>query len=144
MSKQVAPETGETGRQARASLVELLFGIVLLSILLNALVNLWPTPPFPSQAWWIRLAILIGLVILALYLLVHWDDRRVGRYETRIEVLIPYVIGGSNRRVVPGGRRSYPATVLACESWQAAFERGWSRQDAKVPSPGRSCRSIWS
>ena len=133
MGKQVHPETGETGRQARAGLVELLVGAVLLSILLDALVGILPAPAPLSPAWWIEGAALIALAAILVYLLVLWDDRRIGQHETRLEVILPYVIEGRNRRVALGERRSYPVTMLACEAWQAVFKEGLPTAERSGP-----------
>ena len=124
------PKTGETGRQARTALVELLLGTVLLSVILNALVNLLPLPPFASPGWW---AVMGGIVIAGAavtYLLILWDDRRIGRHETRIEIVLPYLLTGQKARAEIGGRSSYPVTKLAGEAWRAAFPQG-------MPTAGR-------
>ncbi len=124
MTKHVHPETGETGRQARAALVELLVGTVLLSVILDALVNILPVPAFASPAWWAWLSLTIIAGGVVAYFLILRDDRRIVHPETRIEIVLPYVLTGQEARATLGGRSSYPATKLAREAWRAAFPQG--------------------
>lgn len=120
------PETGEALRQARTSLIGLLVGTVLLNIALEVLVNLLWAPAFASPAWWAWL-IGIPLAVIALaYGMIAWDDRRIGERETRIELLLPYVLSAGGRRVEIGLRRSYGVTGEAREAWQAYAGAGRS------------------
>ncbi|HHN93439.1 MAG TPA: hypothetical protein ENK17_01600 [Anaerolineae bacterium] len=132
MARHVHPETGETGRRARATLIELLAGTVLLSVILDALVNILPVPSFASPGWWACLGVIIIAGAMVAYLLVVWDDRRIGRHETRIEIVLPYVLAGQEARAKIGKRSSYPVTKLASEAWWAAFK---DRQG--LPTAGR-------
>jgi hypothetical protein len=54
---------------------------------------------------------------------IRWDDRR-RRDDTRIELLLPYVVLGRSGKVRLGRRRSYPATSDALEAWEARYGDG--------------------
>jgi len=112
-------EPGQTRREARDSLFALLVGAVALGAALEMLINLLQSPSPASLSWWICL---IGTVLAGPFL-VYWaivrDDRRIGRIETRIEFLLPYVVGERSRRVDVGVRRSYAVTTEARAAWRA-------------------------
>ena len=124
MRRPIHPETGETGRRARATLVELLLGAVLLSAALDVALSTLPSPRPWSAGWWAMLTgAVVGGAALA-YCLILWDDRRVGHHETRLEIVLPYVLTGPDRRAGIGARSSYPVMEQAGEAWRAAFPQG--------------------
>ena len=131
MDIHIHPETGETGRRARTSLVELLLGAVVLSVLLNVVSNAFQFPQLGSPGWWVMLVVVGIFVLVTAYLLVVWDDRRIGHHETRIEIVLPYIVMGKKEQATLGERRSYPVTSLASEAWRAAFPQGLPTAERK-------------
>ena len=122
-------ETGQARRQARDSLFALLVSAVALGAALEVLINLLQEPRPASLLWWVWL----GGTVLAGPLLVYWavvrDDRRIGRAETRIEFLLPYVVGKRRRRVDLGVRRSYAVTTEARAAWAPLLGPGQAAGD---------------
>jgi len=125
MFRRPRPETGRTYRRARESLFGLLVVTVLLGALLNSLVNyLSPTQLGPS----LRQASLVGQILLVLLLTgmaIRWDDRRIGQNRVSIALLLPYTVSRRKRAAI-GLRRSYSVTGEAQQAWASAFKRGLS------------------
>lgn len=114
---------GRAYRQARGSLFLLLVVIVLLGLWGGAFLSwLWlVVPELTSRIWWIGLG---GLVLIGFFLIsvsIRWDDRRISRDETRIELLLPYMIR-ANKQIRLGGRESYSITKTAQAAWQSCYQ----------------------
>lgn len=119
MRRPFDPQTGQARRAARDSLFALLVGAVLLGLLVEMVLNCMPVPTVWTAGWWIAISVAGALALAALYGLVIWDDRRIGRSETQIELLLPYVAshGPADARI--GRRRSYALTLDAETAWNA-------------------------
>jgi len=131
--------TSRVRRQARGSLFLLIVVIVLLGLWGGAFVSwLWlVVPDLTSRIWWIGLG---GLVLIGFFLIsvcIRWDDRRISRDETRIELLLPYMVQGANRQITLGGRESYSITKTAQEAWQSCYQ-----EKAPMFKQGKSFQEI--
>ena len=131
------PRTGQIRRRARDSLFALLVGAVTLSTVLEFLLSHLQTSQPRDVVWWGGLvgAVLVGIGLV--YGTAIWDDRRIGRDETRIELLLPYVVRGEGGQVELGRRRSYPATGEARAAWVAHLgqeKRGGAKQPRQSES----------
>lgn len=123
-------ERGQAQSEARDSLFALLVSVVAVGAALELLINLLQAPRPKSLLWW---ACLVGTVLagfILVYWAVIWDDRRIGRAETPIEFLLPYVVGGRSRRVDLGVRRSYAVTAEGRAAWRAHLGPGQAAGDA--------------
>ena len=118
MRRRPHPETGAARRRALDTLFELLVVTVLLGTVLNALVSHLALVPDVNWAWWVWLVVFLAAIPALLYLGIRWDDRRQWD-DTRIELLLPYVVFGGGGRVKLGRRRSYPVTNDALAAWNA-------------------------
>ena len=102
------PRTGQIRRRARDSLFALLVGAVTLSTVLEFLLSHLQTSQPRDVVWWGGLvgAVLLGIGLV--YGTAIWDDRRIGRDETRIELLLPYMVRKEGQQVELGRRGPFP------------------------------------
>lgn len=121
--QQRHPETGATQRLARDSLFGLVVLTVVLSAVLEVLINLaWAAAP-ASLGWWLGLAALLVILVGLAWGALRWDDRRMSRSTVEIEVLLPYEV--VNRRASLGVRMSYRLTQDARTLWRARYPTGY-------------------
>jgi len=118
---------GRARHQARESLFTLVVGLVSLSLWANFFASFLMTPHPAEASWWGWLlggGLLLGFSLL--WVSIWWDDRRLGRDEAKIELLLPYMVQGNKAQVTFGMRRSYTITRMAQEAWRNTFSTGLS------------------
>jgi hypothetical protein len=123
MRRRPHPETGVARQRALDTLFELLVVTVLLGTLLNALVSHLGLVPEVGPLWWAWLVFFLVAIPTLLYLGIRWDDQRQWD-DTRMGLLLPYVVSERSGRIALGRRRSYPVTNDALEAWNARYGDG--------------------
>lgn len=112
------PEVGSSKSEAQNSFFGLICITVALGGVINALINHFSS--FSEGKKWTLILIFYILVILFLiFLAILWDDRRFGKKQICMELLIPYVI--TDHTIKIPRRKSYPVNEPLFQAWTSKF-----------------------